>query len=84
MAVHLPDGATVLRHTDARGWASTGAPLARQLSDFGVGRNVLHVGLDCAAIPRAFPLHRQVIAREPLGEGNAGLKQACSALGGRV
>lgn len=36
----------------------------------GGGAFMLYVGIDSAAIPPAFPLHHQVIVREPLGEGN--------------
>jgi phytoene dehydrogenase-like protein len=32
---------------------------------------VLHVGLDGAAVAPEWPLHHQVVAREPLGEGNS-------------
>ena len=32
---------------------------------------MVYVGLDQSALPRDFPLHHQVIVREPLGEGNS-------------
>ncbi|MGD8794783.1 MAG: FAD-dependent oxidoreductase, partial [Anaerolineae bacterium] len=35
------------------------------------GAFMLYVGLDAAALPRRFPLHHQVLAGEPLGEGNS-------------
>jgi len=34
------------------------------------GAFMLYVGLDAAAVPDGFPLHHQVVAREPLGNGN--------------
>jgi C-3',4' desaturase CrtD len=37
----------------------------------GWGACVLYVGLDASAIPVDFPLHHQVLVREPLGEGNS-------------
>jgi C-3',4' desaturase CrtD len=37
----------------------------------GWGAFALHVGLDGAAIGPDFPLHHQVVVREPLGEGNS-------------
>jgi len=36
----------------------------------GWGAFMVYVGVDEAIIPRDFPLHHQVIMREPLGEGN--------------
>jgi C-3',4' desaturase CrtD len=36
----------------------------------GWGAFMVYVGLDGAAVPAEFPLHHQVIAREPLAEGN--------------
>lgn len=36
----------------------------------GWGAFMVYVGLDGAAIPANFPLHHQVIAREPMAEGN--------------
>jgi phytoene dehydrogenase-like protein len=45
----------------------------RQLSsrpDRGWGAFVVYVGLDGTAVPDGFPLHHQVVVREPLGEGN--------------
>lgn len=36
----------------------------------GWGAFMLYVGVDSTLIPPEFPLHHQVIAREPLGEGN--------------
>ena len=36
----------------------------------GWGAFMLYVGLDDSAVPRDFPLHHQVIVREPMGEGN--------------
>lgn len=36
----------------------------------GWGAFMLYVGVDEAAIPPDYPLHHQVIVREPLGEGN--------------
>jgi C-3',4' desaturase CrtD len=36
----------------------------------GWGAFVLYVGLDGSVLPDNFPLHHQVIAREPMGEGN--------------
>jgi phytoene dehydrogenase-like protein len=32
---------------------------------------MLYVGLDGAAIPADYPLHHQIIVREPMGEGNS-------------
>lgn len=37
----------------------------------GWGAFVVYVGLDGAAIPTDWPLHHQLIGREPLGEGNS-------------
>ncbi len=37
----------------------------------GWGAFMIYVGLDEAALPKDFPLHHQVIAGEPLGEGNS-------------
>lgn len=37
----------------------------------GWGAFMVYVGLDGAAVPAGFPLHQQVIAREPMGEGNS-------------
>jgi C-3',4' desaturase CrtD len=37
----------------------------------GWGAFVVYVGLDSAAIPQGFPLHHQILARRPLGEGNS-------------
>jgi C-3',4' desaturase CrtD len=48
-------------------------PRLRHLSPYprdGWGAFVLHVGLDAAAIPAGFPLHHQVVLREPPAEGN--------------
>ena len=45
----------------------------RQLSERpadGWGACMLYVGVDAQAIPADFPLHHQVIVREPMGEGN--------------
>jgi C-3',4' desaturase CrtD len=39
--------------------------------DRGAGAFMIYVGLDGAAVPEDFPLHHQVIVREPLGEGNS-------------
>lgn len=36
----------------------------------GWGAFMLYVGLDSTAIPGGFPLHHQVVVREPLAEGN--------------
>lgn len=36
----------------------------------GWGAFMVYVGLDGAAVPEGYPLHHQVIVREPLGEGN--------------
>lgn len=36
----------------------------------GWGAFVMYVGLDGAAVPGDFPLHHQIVVREPLGEGN--------------
>jgi C-3',4' desaturase CrtD len=36
----------------------------------GWGAFMLYAGLDDSTVPRDFPLHHQVIAREPMGEGN--------------
>ncbi len=36
----------------------------------GWGAYVMYVGLDGSAVPEDFPLHHQVVLREPLGEGN--------------
>lgn len=36
----------------------------------GWGAFMTYVGLDAAAVPPNFPLHHQVIVKEPLGEGN--------------
>jgi C-3',4' desaturase CrtD len=36
----------------------------------GWGAFMMYVGLDGTAVPADFPLHHQVVAREPLGEGN--------------
>lgn len=36
----------------------------------GWGAFMVYVGLDASAIPKDFPLHHQVIVREPLAEGN--------------
>jgi len=32
---------------------------------------MVYVGLDDSAVPINWPLHHQVVAREPLGEGNS-------------
>lgn len=48
-------------------------PALRRLSpqpEDGWGAFVVYLGLDGGLIPADFPLHHQVIAREPLGEGN--------------
>lgn len=37
----------------------------------GWGAFMIYVGLDDAAVPGSSPLHHQVVAREPLGEGNS-------------
>jgi C-3',4' desaturase CrtD len=37
----------------------------------GWGAFTLYVGIDNAHLPKDFPLHHQVIAKEPLGEGNS-------------
>src|SRR5581483_11904689 len=37
----------------------------------GWGAFVAHVGLDASVVPRDFPLHHQVVVREPLAEGNS-------------
>ncbi len=37
----------------------------------GWGAFVVYVGVDQAALPEDMPLHQQLIAREPLGEGNS-------------
>jgi len=37
----------------------------------GWGAFMVYVGLDGAAVPAGFPLHHQVLVREPLGEGNS-------------
>jgi C-3',4' desaturase CrtD len=37
----------------------------------GWGAFMVYAGLDQTALPEDFPLHHQVIAREPLGEGNS-------------
>ena len=37
----------------------------------GWGAFMVYVGLDQSALPKDFPLHHQVIVREPLGEGNS-------------
>jgi C-3',4' desaturase CrtD len=37
----------------------------------GWGAFMVYVGLDSSAIPADFPLHHQVIVREPLGEGHS-------------
>jgi phytoene dehydrogenase-like protein len=47
----------------------TAAPPRR--SQPGWGAFVIHVGLDGGVIPPDFPLHHQVVMREPLGEGNS-------------
>jgi phytoene dehydrogenase-like protein len=39
--------------------------------DDGWGAFVLHVGLDAGVIPDGFPLHHQIVVREPLAEGNS-------------
>ena len=36
----------------------------------GGGAFMAYVGVDAALVPEAFPLHHQVIVREPMGEGN--------------
>ena len=38
--------------------------------DTGWGAFTVHLGVDAGAVPDDAPLHRQVIVREPLGEGN--------------
>ncbi len=40
-------------------------------SQAGWGAFVVYVGLDGAVVPADFSLHHQVVAREPLGEGNS-------------
>jgi phytoene dehydrogenase-like protein len=53
-----------------------GEQAPRRLSDLpprpkdGWGAYVMYVGLDGSAVPKGFPLHHQVVLREPLGEGN--------------
>lgn len=37
----------------------------------GWGAFVLHVGLDASVVPKWFPLHHQLVLREPLAEGNS-------------
>lgn len=37
----------------------------------GWGAFMLYLGVDAAAIPADFPLHHQIVAQEPLGEGNS-------------
>jgi phytoene dehydrogenase-like protein len=37
----------------------------------GWGAFMLHVGIDEGVVPDGMPLHHQVVAREPLGEGNS-------------
>lgn len=53
-----------------RSFASSPASRRIPASFDGWGAFMLYVGLDDAAIPAEFPLHHQVIAREPLAEGN--------------
>jgi len=40
------------------------------MSKNGWGAFAVYVGLDGSAVPGNFPLHHQVVVREPLGEGN--------------
>jgi len=42
----------------------------KPIPEDGWGASMAYVGLDDQAIPEDFPLHHQVIIREPLGEGN--------------
>jgi C-3',4' desaturase CrtD len=50
---------------------SFASPAPRLPDSFdGWGAFMVYVGLDDAAIPAGFPLHHQVIVREPLAEGN--------------
>ncbi|MGQ9768085.1 MAG: phytoene desaturase family protein [Anaerolineae bacterium] len=44
---------------------------AAQLPADGWGAFTVYVGLDGAGLPAGLPLHHQVLAREPLGEGNS-------------
>lgn len=37
----------------------------------GWGAFMLYLGVDVASIPADFPLHHQIVAQEPLGEGNS-------------
>jgi C-3',4' desaturase CrtD len=49
-------------------------PRLRRISPYprdGWGAFVLHLGLDAAAVPADFPLHHQVVVREPPAEGNS-------------
>lgn len=52
---------------DAPGRLRALPPRARD----GWGAFTVYVGLDSAAVPAAFPLHHQVVVRQPLGEGNS-------------
>jgi C-3',4' desaturase CrtD len=49
------------------------APLKRLAGtpDAGWGAFVVYAGLDGSAVPAGFPLHHQVVAGRPLGEGNS-------------
>jgi phytoene dehydrogenase-like protein len=49
------------------------APALRQLPlhpEQGWGAFTVYAGIDDTAVPRDFPLHHQVVLREPFGEGN--------------
>jgi C-3',4' desaturase CrtD len=48
---------------------ATTAPQHLAMFD-GWGAGMVYVGVDAAAIPAQFPLHHQVIVREPMAEGN--------------
>jgi phytoene dehydrogenase-like protein len=58
----------------ARLLGAAAPPKLRRLPDqtqAGWGAFMLYVGLDAAAVPAHHPLHHQVVARRPLGEGNS-------------
>jgi C-3',4' desaturase CrtD len=59
---------------DAAGLLGETAPTAlrkARLPQDGWGAFMVYVGLDTAAVPAGMPLHLQVLAREPFGEGNS-------------
>jgi C-3',4' desaturase CrtD len=68
----LQDGPDQSEARRARPGAFKGAAsVAAQVPSDGWGAFILYAGVDEALIPHGFPLHHQIVVREPLGEGNS-------------